>query len=371
MAESQLDTIAPAFARYLKQFRRCFTHENNYGHFDHYCQGLIAQLPRKTVEPIALAAGTAVRTLQEFLVTNHWDHDAVRDQLHRHIKRQLRRMPDAPLGTIGLIDETSCLKKGDKTPGVQRQYLGCAGKVDNGIVTVHFGVTRGDFQALLESDLFLPQSWAEDRERCEKAGIPASKRHRVKWKLAFEQLTRLNEKGIHFDWLTFDEGYGNTPAFLYLLSVIGQKFVAEVPKSMSLRLTLEGPAQRADTLASTLGRGRDYRFKRRTTTDTRWRVQRTSVWLRGRAYVLLVARNRDTDETKYFLSNGVGESIQTMMQVAFRRAAVEQSFRLAKQEAGLMHYEGRQYVGLMRHLLMALVVLGFVTSQTALLRKKK
>ena len=321
MAESQLDTIAPALARYLKQFRRCFTHKNNYGHFDHYCQGLITKLPRKTVEPIALAAGTAVRTLQEFLVTNHWDHDAVRDQLHRHIQRQLRQMPDTPLGTIGLIDETSCLKKGDQTPGVQRQYLGCAGK-------------------------------------------------RVKWKLAFEQLTRLNEKGIYFDWLTFDEGYGKTPAFLYLLSVVGQKFVAEVPKSMSLRLTPEGPAQRADALAQTLGRGRDYRFKRRTTTDTRWRVQRTSVWLRGRVQVLLVARNRDTDETKYFLSNGVDESIRTMMQVAFRRAAVEQSFRLAKQEAGLMHYEGRQYVGLMRHLLLALVVLGFVTSQTALIKKK-
>ena len=173
MAESQLDRIAPAFARYLKQFRRCFTNNNNRNHFGHYCQGLSAEFPRKTVEPIALAAGTAVRTLQVFLVTNHWDHDAVRDQLYRHVQRQLRRMPDEPLGTIGLIDETSCLKKGTMTPGVQRQYLGCAGKVDNGIVTFHLGVTRGDFQTLLESDLFLPRSWAADRERCEKAGIPA------------------------------------------------------------------------------------------------------------------------------------------------------------------------------------------------------
>lgn len=371
MVNSELDTIAPSFARYLKQFRHCFTHQNNAHHFDHYCQGLLAELPRKTVEPIALAAGTAVRTLQEFLVTSHWDHNAVRDQLHRHVLRQLRRMPDDSLGTIGLIDETSCLKKGTKTPGVQRQYLGCVGKVDNGIVTVHFGVTRGDFQALLESDLFLPKSWDDDRERCETAGMPASKRHRVKWKLAFEQLIRLRETGFEFDWLTFDEGYGNTPAFLVLLSVIGQKFVAEVPKSMSLRLTPEGPAQRADTLKATVGRGRDYRFKRRTTSDTHWRVQQCRVWLRGRAHVLLVARNAETGETKYFLSNGVGESIRTLLEVAFRRAAVEQSFRLAKQEAGLMHYEGRLYVGLMRHLLMALVVLGFVTSQTARLRKKK
>lgn len=66
MADSLLDTIAPAFARYIKLFRRCFTNQNNFGHFDHCGQGLLAELPRKTVEPIALAVGTAVRTLQEF-----------------------------------------------------------------------------------------------------------------------------------------------------------------------------------------------------------------------------------------------------------------------------------------------------------------
>ena len=62
--------------------------------------------------------------------------------------------PADPLGVVGVIDETSCAKKGDRTPGVRRQYLGCAGKVDNGIV----GVTKGHFQALPDAELFLPQS---------------------------------------------------------------------------------------------------------------------------------------------------------------------------------------------------------------------
>ena len=94
------------------------------------------------------------------------------------------------LGTIGVIDETSCQKWGDQTPGVQRQYLGCVGKVDNGIVTVHVGVSKGRFQALLDADLYLPESWDQDRKRCRAAGIPDDVRYRPKWRIALDQLAR-------------------------------------------------------------------------------------------------------------------------------------------------------------------------------------
>jgi hypothetical protein len=117
-----------------------------------------------------------------------------------------------------VIDETSCLKKGDRTPGVQRQYLGCAGKVDNGIVTVHVGAARGTFQALLDADLYLPKSWAEDRARCRAAGIPDDVRHLPKWRIALDQLLRLAGNGVRFDWLTFDEGYGAAVPFLTALN---------------------------------------------------------------------------------------------------------------------------------------------------------
>ena len=107
-----------------------------------------------------------------------------------------------------MIDETSCRKWGDHTPGVQRQYLGCVGKVENGIVTVHVGGSKGTFQALFDADLFLPQPWSQDRPRCQAAGIPDTLKHRTKWCLAMDQLVRLNANGLAFDWLTFDEGYG-------------------------------------------------------------------------------------------------------------------------------------------------------------------
>ena len=91
----------------------------------------------------------------------------------------------------------------------------------------------------------------------------------------------------------------------------------------------------------------------------------------GRAYRLVVAINQATAEVKYFVTNAVGELLRRVLAVAFRRATVEHSFRLGKQEAGLMHYEGRQYTGVMRHLILSLIVMGFVSIHTDRLRKKK
>src|SRR4051812_2517142 len=172
MTEQEVTDLGPAFASYLRRFRGCLGQDRVARHFDTYCRGLLSDLPRKSVEPIALAAGTAVRTLQEFLVTAAWDHVAARDRLQRRLAEALAQRPSDPRGVVGVIDETSAAKKGDRTPGVQRQYLGCAGKIDNGIVTVHVGVTTGRFQALLDAELYLPRSWTTDRDRCREAGIP-------------------------------------------------------------------------------------------------------------------------------------------------------------------------------------------------------
>src|SRR5215207_3241330 len=246
MTEQEITALGPAFASYLRRFRGSFGQDRTAKHFDTYCPGLLADPSRKSVEPIALEAGTAVRTLQEFLVTARWDQTSARDTLQKHIGAVVADLPTDPLGTVGVIDETSCRKWGDHTPGVQRQYLGCVGKIDNGIVTVHIGVTKGTFQALLDADLYLPKSWAADRERCRAAGIPDDVKHRAKWRLAVDQWVRLSEAGVSFDWLTFDEGYGSKVPFLRFLNLVGQHFVAEVPVNFTVRDRVGGPARRAD-----------------------------------------------------------------------------------------------------------------------------
>src|SRR3954465_9346347 len=121
MTEQEIAALGPAFAAYLRQFRDSFGQDRPAAHFGTYCRGLLSDLPRKSVEPIALESGTAVRTLQAFLAVAVWDHDAARGTLQRHVAALLPALPADRLGTVGVIDETSCRKKGDKTPGVQRQ----------------------------------------------------------------------------------------------------------------------------------------------------------------------------------------------------------------------------------------------------------
>jgi len=372
MTEQDIAGMTPAFASYLGRFRCCFNQKRTVPHFDNYCRGLLSDLPRKSVEPIALASGTAVRTLQEFLVKTSWDQELARRLLQQDLAATAAAIPDDALGTIGVIDETSCQKWGDQTPGVQRQYLGCVGKVDNGIVTVHVGLAKGRFQTLLDADLYLPASWDQDRERCRAAGIPDDVVYRPKWRIALDQVVRLNDNGVSFDWLTFDEGYGAAVPFLNILNLVKQRFVAEVPVNFTVRNTDAGTPHRADQRlsAAKAKKGRRYRLKHQTVKDSVWRAVEAPVWVEGHQHRLIVAINEATAEVKYFLTNAT-DALARVLAVAFRRYTVELSFRLAKQEAGLMHYEGRHYLGLIRHLTLALIVLGFVARHTERLRGEK
>lgn len=132
MTEQEIAALGPAFAAELRTYRGCFKQDRTAGHFDTDCRGLLSDLPRKTVEPIALAAGTAVRTPQEFLVTAGWDHDAARDRLRRRLAAVAGGVPAGDLGTVGVIDETSSVKKGDKTPGCSGSTWGASGRSTTG-----------------------------------------------------------------------------------------------------------------------------------------------------------------------------------------------------------------------------------------------
>jgi SRSO17 transposase len=156
--------------------------------------------------------------------------------LRNHVQQRLaqRSPPESAddLGCVGVIDETGQVKKGPKTPGVQRQYGGAVGKIENGIVTVHLGITWGRFKTLVDADLVLPKAWSADRGRRRAAGIPDTVVYRPKWRIALEQLDRAQANGLHWEWLTFDEYYGSKPLFLADLDGRpGLSYVGEVPRS--------------------------------------------------------------------------------------------------------------------------------------------
>lgn len=392
MTTEQLQALGPALADFLQPFLFCCGYTQTFDHLQVYCRGLLSDLPRKSVEPMARAAGTPVRTLQEFLRDHVWSRPQVRDLLQEHVRDFLADVAnDDGLGTVGLVDETGQPKKGTKTPGVQRQHCGRLGKVDNCIVTVHLGVCKGSYKTLLDGDLFLPEGWSGDRDRCRAAGIPDQVVYRPKWQIALEQVDRALAQGLCFDWLTFDEGYGKSPGFVCGLDERHLRFVGEVPKSFSGVAARRagqrpGPAvdgQAAEQIVRQASRfvGQDWqrvRLHRQTLGDEVWQVKAAQVWAKqegewsARTYWLLWAWNEATGEEKYFLSNAPPRtSVGTLLRVGFRRWNVEHSFRVSKSELGFGHYEGQDYEALLRHLTLCQLALTFAAEQAARLRGEK
>lgn len=386
MTAEEIRALGSAFSDYLQQFLFCCGYTQTFRLFEVYCQGLLSDLPRKSAEPIALASGTAVRTLQEFLKDHVWSYRQTRDTLHDHVATLLPTVPADDLGTVGLVDETATVKKGRLTPGVHRQWCGERGKKENCLVTVHTGVVRGRYHTLLDADLFLPEAWDLDRDRCRAAGIPDAVHYRPKWQLAARQLLRLQANGVHLDWVTFDEGYGSKPDFLLELDRQQLRYVGEVPKSFACHTTRPRAGQaghRADDLVRHSPvfhqqPWQSFRLPRQTVGEQVWEAKAARVWLSCGGepsvgtYWLVWARNVATGEEKYFVSNAAEEvALAVLLRVPFVRWNVEHSFRLSKTELGFRHFEGRSYTGLLRHLMLCLVTLTFVAGQTAELRGEK
>ena len=389
----QIRKLKPKLKKFLKRFDDCFPRKDTRAHLPTYVTGQISDIPEKSVEPIAINAGVAPRTLQEFLSQHHWDHDQLRDQL-QHIVRDEHSGPHS----IGVIDETSDVKKGDKTPGVQRQWCGSVGKTENCLVTVHLGYARDGFHCLIDGELFLPESWSADRPRCREAGIPDDMVYRPKWQISLELYDRAIKNGLHFDWMTFDEGYGSKPDFLRGLSARGQRFVGEVPRSFTgwlkpprvitrpFHKNGRGRGRKVPRLASGSPPARrvEELLEERTFVDQpwqRWRVKDGEkgpmIWeikhalftpkdedgMPGEPMHLMVARNvLDTEEVKFFVSNAAPKTpVQKLLLVGFSRWRVERCFEDQKSEIGLDQYEGRRYQGLKRHLILSCVSYLFLT----------
>lgn len=379
MTTEQIEAIGPEFTGFLRPFEHFFRSPHNVRHFRNYTRGLLTDLERKTAEPMALYAGVPPRSLQQFLKACIWDHEGLADAVRRRLLTATHTIAAGSIGTVGIIDETSDQKKGIKTPGVQRQYLGCVGKVDNGIVTVHLTIARGTFKAMLDGELFLPKSWDDDRERCRKADIPDDVRYRSKWWIALELIGRAESNGWAFDWLTFDEWYGGKPSFLSMLDLTDAQYVGEVPKTFSCRPRRCLTKMSAEAVFSRpnerIRRARSFRIEQQTGPATVWQAKSVPVCLgeaRRPRHLLICARNRETGEIKYFIARMRRRtSLRRLLQVAFTRWNVEHVFRVAKSEIGLMHFEGRSYVSLKRHLALCLVALAFVALHTMQLRGGK
>ena len=388
MDADEIRQMKPMLSRFLKWFDGCFSRPETRAHLPVYVEGQLSDLPRKSVEPMAVQSGVAPRTLQEFLSLLHWDEDRMCERLQQLVARD-HGGPHA----VGVIDETGWPKKGGKTPGVQRQWCGASGKIDNCVVTVHLSLAREGFHCLLDGELYLPESWAEDGERRQQAGIPGRMEYRPKWQIALELYDRARGNGLTFSWLTFDEGYGSKAPFLRALAERGQRFIGEVPRTFSGWIEPPGVTSRAFQRAT--GRPRRTPRLRSGSRPARkveallrlspalrdqpwqaWRVKEGAkgpmVWEakqvplypsdeRGlpaaEPWHLVVARNvLRPSELKFFVSNAEPDApLGALLLAAFSRWHVERCFEDGKGEIGMDHYEGRLYRGLKRHLAVSAV----------------
>ncbi len=390
MDVAEIRQVGRGLDRYLAEFSDCFGRCDTESYLEVYVEGQNSDLQRKSAEPIALRAGVVPRSLQVFLGSANWDEQRMMDRVQEIVARD-HSHPYA----IGSVDETGSAKKGVHTACVQRQWNGNRGKVDNCVVSVHLGYTVGRFHSLLDGDLFLPESWANDWERRERAGIPDDVVHRSKPQIALAQIKRALRNGIRVAAWTFDEHYGQSYAFLDGLDALGQTYVAEVPcdfhgwavapkvlyRATPQEMRKKGRKRRYPRLAKTAAKAGEVRNLLNHSpsfTDQPWtpihikdgekgpmvrevkviefRMQRDG--LPTRPHWLIAARNPEVtshtgvpDDVKFFVSNAPGGTpLEWLVYVAYSRWPIEQCFKEEKEELGFDHFEVRGWRSIHRHM---------------------
>jgi len=385
MTADEILSLAPALGEYLDEFADCFGRCEPRWHLGHYVRGQLSNLQRKSVEPIALFNNIAPRTLQEFLASDTWDHARARD----HVQRIVARDHEDPKA-IGIIDDSGHPKSGKRTPGVQWQYCGRLGKTANCVVTVQLAFSSSDtrFRTMLDTELFLPESWSDDRERCRKAGIPDEVVYRPKHHIALELLDRAAANGVHLEWLTSDIWYSEKPDFLAGLEQRHYRYVVEIPRNLQGWLYNPGtqprhPARGVEHLCHhakpmTGQEWTPFHIKDTDKGPMVWKVKSAPFWLcRGdqvlSGYQLIWAFDPlHPDEEKWFLVwDQLADQLETWLHVAFARWPVERTLEDKKSELGFSHFEVRTYQALMRHFYITLVSHLFLARQTQRLRGEK
>ena len=398
MDAKAIEALRPRLIAFLEPLEDCFGRCESWASLGHYVRGQLIDLPRKSIEPIALASGMAPRCLQQFLADAKWDENRLRDKIQQRVAAR----HNSPK-TVGQIDETTFAKKGKKTPGIKRQYCGSTGKKDNCVVSVHLSCSApGGFRSLLDAELFIPEDWAVDRPRCREARIPEDMVYRPKWNIALELIDRSRSNGVRLQWVTFDEGYGHIPAFHADLDRRGQGYVGEVPKNFHGWCRSPAPlykdhhpqlgvkfkrtaavASRVDDLVRYSPQFKSQPWVGFYVKDSQkgpvvWEAKVGTFCIShqgvpGRPLLLMVARNAvDHQEIKYFVSNGPPNTpTEELLRVGLARFSVERCFEDQKTELGMDHFEVRNYVSLKRHLIISALTMLFLAEVHAQDVKKK
>jgi SRSO17 transposase len=340
-----------------------------------YVRSLIAPLERKNGWTISEATGARSPDSVQWLLTGaEWDPDLLRDDLRAWV---VDRLGDP--GGVLVVDDTGFLKKGTKSAGVQRQYTGTAGRVENCQIGVFLAYTTPAGRTLLDRELYLPQSWTDDRARCAEAGISDDVPFATKPELAQRMLGRALDAGVPACWVTGDEAYGQVSALRRDLEHRGMSYVLAVPSNQRVQPgghgLLEGEVRIDAAVAAlapqawttiSVGAGakgpRIYQWARAPIRP-----------LAGPGHWLLARRSlTDPSDLAYYLAAAPPRTpLRELARVAGARWAIEETFQTAKNEVGLDHYQVRRWSGWYRHITLAMLAHAFLTITRAATRTRE
>jgi SRSO17 transposase len=367
------DRLTGFLRRYLPKFYRTEQRANA----TTVIRGLLSGLERKTSEPIAIEAGLPRKPIQFFVGSGKWDDEAVMAELRLHVREELA----GPDGVV-VIDPSAFPKKGTESCGVDRQWCGRLGKVDNCQVGVFLAYAAKAGYAPLDRQLYLPEEWADDAARREKCHVPPEVKFQEKWRIALDLLDR-TLPGLRHGWIVGDDELGRAAAFRAALRQRPERYVLDVPCNTTVR-DLERrrpprkkagvgrkravPFQRADVWAA---RQPESRWERITVRDGEKGplvIDAMSVRVRakedgriGPEERPVVIRPVGESRLDYALSNAGPEvPLAEVVRAQRQRHRIEEVFEAGNGEAGLDHYEVRGRVGWHHHMTLSLVALWFL-----------
>ena len=383
--------MATSFARFHQEFAPLFGRTEARARSEQYLRGLLVQqTERRNAENLAEAIeGATPRSLQRFLTESPWGDSPVIDRLQSGVGQRLNQ----PAGVF-VLDDTGFAKQGKKSVGVARQYSGTLGKVGNCQVGVFLAYVTAQGHALVDKALYLPREWTDDRQRCREAGVPEEIGYQSKAELGLGLLRQARQAGhLTTEWVTADSGYGEVPTLRDTLDTEGWRYVLEVPSNTHV---FSQAAQVAVPVWS--GRGRkpsqpqlvagepcsqNVQAVAASLLPADWheltvaegaqgprihqfaavRVWESRAGLPGRACWLVLRRDLDGSEAKYYLSNAPADTpLLRLAQVAAMRWPIETEFQTEKGETGLDEYEVRTWLGWQHHITMALLAGAFLLS---------
>jgi len=370
--------------QFAEPFVATFVRRDSKANIQIYLGGLLSDVDRKNVESIAYRHDRQRGGLQYFIGQSPWPHHPLQQELARHVGKELGEDD----GVIG-FDPSGFEKCGTESVGVQRQWLGRLGKVDNGQVGVYLAYASRKEYALVDERLYLPKSWANDKKRRKKCGVPKEIRYQTRHELALDMLEG-NRELLPHQWITGDDEMGRSSRFRRDLRGLGEQYLLAVPSDTGVRdLEIAPPAYS----------GRGAPAKQPFMRVERWRAALAEKdWTRvdvrdgekgplvtelvkrrvlartergkegGAEELLVVTRTRESNGTMkydYYLSNAPAQTaLDELARVVKAGHRIEDCFKRAKSEAGLADYEVRTWMGWHHHQILSLIALWFLVLET-------